>query len=118
MGKTSERVLGRKRRQRSLRRKIQGSSEQPRVTVFRSLKHTYAQLIDDTDGKVLATVSSKVVAEGSSKSVESAKAVGKRIAEIAKENNIEKAVFDRNGYLYHGRVAAVAEGAREGGLGF
>jgi len=118
MGKTSERVTSRKRRQRSLRRKIQGSTEQPRVSVFRSLKYTYAQLIDDTEGKVLATVSSQGLSEGSSKSVDSAKAVGKRIAEIAKEKNIEKAVFDRNGYLYHGRVAAVAEGAREGGLGF
>ncbi len=118
MGKTSQRIIGRKRRQRSLRRKLQGSTEQPRISVFRSLKHTYAQLIDDTDGKVIATVSSKGITENSSKSVDSAKAVGKRIAEIAKENNIEKAVFDRNGYLYHGRVAAVAEGAREGGLGF
>ncbi len=116
MGNTSKRELSRKRRQNSVRKTVKGTPSRPRICVFRSLKYTYAQLVDDVSGAVMATVTSKGLGDGSTKSVDSAKKVGQRIAEIAKENKVEKVVFDRNGYLYHGRVAAVAEGAREGGL--
>lgn len=99
---------------------MQGSAERPRLSVYRSLKVTYAQIISDETGTVLAAVSSReCIAEGkSTKAVESAKEVGKKIAQLAKEKSITKVVFDRNGYLYHGRVAAVADGAREAGLEF
>ncbi len=108
----------RKRRQIRVRKTIKGTSSQPRLCVYRSLSCTYAQLISDENGAVLVSASSKdTIAEGASaKSAESAKALGVKIAELAKEKEITKVVFDRNGYLYHGRVAAVAEGAREGGL--
>ena len=90
------------------------------MTVFRSLKNTYVQLISDESGKVLAQASSREVCadEASAGSVKTAELVGKLIAERAKEAKVEAAVFDRNGYLYHGRVAAVADGAREAGLVF
>jgi len=108
----------RKRRQKRVRKTVRGTDTKPRLSVFRSSRFTYAQLISDDSGKVLAAVSSRnTAAEGSSpKSKESAKAVGAKIAELAKEKELTEAIFDRNGYLYHGRVAAVAEGAREGGL--
>ena len=110
----------RKRRQARVRKSVKGTSERPRLCVFRSLKYTYVQLISDEDGSVLGSVSSKAIeTEGASRgSVDTAKLVGKKIAEVAKEKKISRGVFDRNGYLYHGRVAAVAEGAREGGLEF
>ena len=100
---------------RGVRGKINGTSERPRLTVFRSNKHIYAQLIDDLAGHTLAASSSlEDGLEGAP--VEVSKQVGERLAERAKEQDITKAVFDRNGYRYHGRVRAVAEGAREGGL--
>lgn len=101
-----------------VRKKITGTDARPRLCVSRSLKFTSVQLITDESNQVLATVSTKQLqADGKSgRSVESAKLVGARIAEIAKEQNIESVTFDRNGYLYHGRIAAVAEGAREAGL--
>ncbi len=107
-------------RRARVRRKVQGTNERPRLCVFRSLSYTYAQLISDESNQVLASVSSKTLAAAgaSPRSKESSKAVGQKIAELAKSKNITKAVFDRNGYIYHGRVAAVAEGAREGGLEF
>ncbi len=106
-----------------IRKKIKGTPEKPRLVVFRSLNHIYAQLIDDTDQKTLASVSSlnKETAEklaAAKGKVAKSKIVGNLIAEKAKSINIESVVFDRNGYLYHGRVKAVAEGAREGGLKF
>lgn len=106
-----------------IRKKIKGTPEKPRLVVFRSLNHIYAQLIDDTDQKTLASVSSlnKDTAEklaAAKGKVAKSKIVGNLIAEKAKSINIESVVFDRNGYLYHGRVKAVAEGAREGGLKF
>ena len=112
--------IARKRRQQRVRKNITGTDERPRLCVFRSLRYTYVQLISDDSSKVLASVSSrKIQADGkSSSSKETAKSVGLKIAEVAKEKNISKVVFDRNGYVYHGRVAAVAEGAREGGLKF
>ncbi len=108
------------RRHLRVRRKINGSSERPRIVVFRSLKHTYAQLIDDETGHTLAgasDLSPDLKPEGEGK-VGAAFAVGKSIAARAKELGISRAVFDRGGYLYHGRVKAVAEGARDGGLEF
>ncbi len=120
MANTSKKLLSRKKRQARVRRQIQGTASQPRLCVFRSLKYTYAQLISDETSTVLASATTKGmdVSGGSRSSKDGAKAVGAAIAKIAKEKNITKVVFDRNGYLYHGRVAAVAEGAREAGLDF
>lgn len=113
----------REKRKIRIRKKISGTPEKPRLSVFRSLKHMYAQLIDDTNHISIATVStsSKTLSDAlASKEgkVDKAKLVGKEIARIAQEKNIGTVVFDRNGYLYHGRVKAVADGAREGGLQF
>lgn len=103
------------RRKARIRATIHGTAQRPRLVVFRSLMHTYAQLIDDTNGKVLAS-SSDMKAKGTK--VEKAKTVGEEIAKAAKESKIDTVVFDRNGYKYHGRVKAVAEAAREAGLKF
>ncbi|NJN33104.1 MAG: 50S ribosomal protein L18 [Saprospiraceae bacterium] len=100
---------------RRVRKKINGTAERPRLNVFRSNKGVYVQIIDDTRGHTLVAASSKEVSVKGTKTETSA-AVGKLLAEKAKEAGITKAVFDRGGYLYHGRVKAVAEGAREGGL--
>ncbi len=105
---------------RRIRRKIRGSAGRPRLAVFRSLAHIYTQIIDDAEGRTLVSASS-VEKEGPVKgggNVAAAKAVGKLIAERAKEKGIQKVVFDRGGYLYHGRVKALAEAAREAGLEF
>lgn len=101
-----------------VRKKIVGTDVLPRLNVFRSGKFTYAQLISDESGRVLAAASTRsIVADGkSSKCTESAKELGKKVAELAKGQKIERVVFDRNGYVYHGRVKAVADGAREAGL--
>ena len=102
-----------------IRRKISGRLERPRLTVFRSLRHFYAQLVDDEGGVTLAaasTLGGKEKIPGSN--IEAAKEVGKRIADEAKKKNIETVVFDRGGYIYHGRVKAFAESAREQGLKF
>lgn len=98
----------------------EGTAETPRLTVFRSNKEIYAQLIDDTEGKTIASASSreKGIAEKKAAKIEQAKLVGNLIAEKAKEAGIENVVFDRNGYLYHGRIKSLAEAAREGGLKF
>jgi large subunit ribosomal protein L18 len=100
-----------------IRRKVSGSAARPRLNVFRSNKSIYAQIIDDTAGHTLAAASSLDKAVTGSKS-EQAKAVGQLVAERAKAAGITSVVFDRGGYLYHGRVKAVADGAREGGLDF
>lgn len=104
------------RRAHRTRARIRGTAEMPRLTVKRSLKHFYAQLIDDTSGKTLAAASDKDVAAG--KPMDQAKEIGKKIAEKAKVAGVTKCVFDRGSYRYHGRVAALADGAREGGLSF
>lgn len=105
----------RKRIHLRVRKKIKGTASVPRLCVFRSNKEIYAQLINDLDGHTITSASSKEVnVEGDRKEV--AKAVGKLIAEKAKSANVERGKFDRGGYLYHGRVKALAEGAREGGL--
>jgi large subunit ribosomal protein L18 len=106
-----------------IRKKISGTSDRPRLSVYRSLNHIYAQLIDDTTGKTLAAASSKSkeIAEdikNTKGKISGSKLVGSLIAKKALENNITNVVFDRSGFRYHGRVQAVAEGAREGGLKF
>ncbi len=101
-----------------LRKKVSGTAEKPRLAVFRSLKHVYAQIIDDTKGHTIVAASSQDEGHTTGGNVEGAKAVGARLAEKAKAAGIEAVVFDRGGFAYHGRVAALAEGAREGGLNF
>lgn len=102
-----------------LRKKLFGTSERPRLTVFRSARHIYAQLVDDTAGKTLIEASSLTAkVEGGKGSRAAAKAIGIEIASRAKGKNIKSVVFDRNGFQYHGRIQAVADGAREGGLLF
>ncbi len=122
MIKKFNRNKSRKRRHRIIRKSIQGTPERPRLNVFRSSKHIYAQIIDDTQMNTIVSsstldkqLSDKL--EGLTKK-EAAELVGKDIAEKAKEAGVEKVVFDRGGYLYHGRVKALAEGAREIGLKF
>ena len=115
-------VLARERRHRRVRAKIEGTTECPRLNIFRSLKNIFAQVIDDHTGQTLVSASTidKEVAsqlEGKTK-VEAARLVGQVVAERAKTAGIETVVFDRGGYQYHGRVAALAEGAREVGLKF
>ena len=109
------------RRQRikyRIRKKLSGSGDRPRMTVFRSNKQIYVQLVDDLTGKTLGAASSKEKEIASQKvnKIDQSKLVGKRIAEVAKEKGIENVVFDRNGYLYHGRVKNLAEAARKSGL--
>lgn len=102
-----------------VRGKISGTPQRPRLNVFRSNANIYAQLIDDVNGVTLASANTLEKAfEGATGNCEAAKKVGQLLAERAKEKGIEEAVFDRSGYLYHGRVAALAEGARDGGLKF
>jgi len=101
-----------------IRTKVQGTGERPRLNVYRSLNHIYAQVIDDSQGVTLvsaSTVAAKVKTGGN---MSAAKEVGKLIAERAKEKGIKKVVFDRGGYLYHGRIKALADAAREAGLEF
>lgn len=116
-------AIQRLRRKRRVRNKIVGTTERPRLSVFRSSKHIYAQLIDDLTGRTLISASSAVKKEERGKvgyggNVKAAKAVGLKLAEAAKAAGISKAAFDRGHYRYHGRVKALAEGAREGGLSF
>jgi large subunit ribosomal protein L18 len=108
----------RKRVHKRIRRKVAGSTERPRLAVFRSVKHIYAQVIDDAVGHTLAAASSNEKNGKGGGNVAGAKAVGKLLAERAKEKGVKSVVFDRGGYLYHGRVKALAEAAREGGLQF
>ena len=106
-------------RHRRVRGKIQGTAQRPRLNVFRSTKHIYAQLIDDVAGVTLASASSMEKGfEGFGGNKEAAKKVGMAIARKAQEKGISEIVFDRSGYIYHGRVKELAEGAREGGLKF
>lgn len=105
---------------RRIRKVVQGTSERPRMSVFRSNKEIYAQLIDDSTGKTLLSASSteKDIASQKVAKIEQATLVGKKVAEKATKAGITTVSFDRNGYLYHGRVKAMADGAREGGLNF
>jgi large subunit ribosomal protein L18 len=107
------------KRHRRVRAKISGTAERPRLNVFRSSKHIYAQLIDDVNGVTLASASSMDKSfEGNGGNAEGARKVGEMIAKNASAKGISEVVFDRGGYLYHGRVQALAEGARENGLKF
>ena len=114
MDKKIERRLKIKQR---IRTKVFGTAERPRLTVFRSNSQIYAQVIDDTKGATLASASSLAI-KGKGTKTEKAAIVGKAIAEAAKKAGVETVVFDRNGYLYHGRVKQLADAAREGGLKF
>jgi large subunit ribosomal protein L18 len=120
MSRLSDRIMRRKGRVRGVLRRAAG--DRKRLSVYRSSKHIYAQVIDDEEGITLAAASSieKTARDGlkTGASVDAAKAVGKLIAERAKEKGVKEVVFDRGGYLYHGRVKALAEAAREGGLSF
>ena len=106
------------KRRRRVRAKVRGSAERPRVSVFRSNRGIFAQLIDDDSGRTLASVSWIESDLRSLKPMEQAAKAGELLAQRAKAAGVERAVFDRGGYQYHGRVAALAEGAREGGLNF
>lgn len=122
MASVHERLTGRVRRHRRVRKRVYGTPERPRLCVFRSLRYVYAQIIDDEAGRTLVAADSRepdlISDAGSRRNVEAARAVGKALGERAKAAGIEKVVFDRGGYLYHGRVRALAEGARETGLEF
>jgi large subunit ribosomal protein L18 len=118
-----KRAESRQKRQKRVRRRIKGTPESPRLSVFRSLNHVYAQIIDDSTASTLVTASSltkeiRSQISGKGGNREGAAIVGKAIAERALEKSIKKVVFDRNGFLYHGRVKALAEAARENGLDF
>jgi large subunit ribosomal protein L18 len=117
-----KKLEGRERRKLRIRKKISGTTERPRLSVFRSTKHIYAQVIDDVTGRTLAhasTLSEELKgALGEANKTEAARKVGALIAEQCKAKNVSRVVFDRNGYLYHGRVVALADGARGGGLDF
>lgn len=111
------------KRKKRVGKRLNGSDQRPRLTVFRSHRHIYAQIVDDDKGHTLASSDSKRAAEmtlpeGLSGKRATAYRVGRALAEIAKEKGVATVVFDRNGYLYHGRIAALAQGARDGGLEF
>lgn len=120
MSLTNPRAVARIKRKARIRKKITGTSDQPRMSVFRSARHVYAQIIDDTTGVTLVTASSVEKGFKEQEKFENKKAaatyVGKLIAERALEKGIKKVVFDRNGFLYHGRVKALSDGARKAGL--
>jgi large subunit ribosomal protein L18 len=117
MAKTK--LEGRARRKLRIRKKVEGTTERPRLTVFRSNKQIYAQVVDDATGKTIASATSvgrEKAGEGGKRS--QAEQVGEAVASACKEKGITQVVFDRNGYIYHGRVKALADGARKGGLSF
>lgn len=114
----SKKVSRRKRIRKSIRRKIKGTSERPRLSVFKSNTSIYAQLIDDVQGTTLAQASSQELGDYNNPNIEVSNNVGKKLAEKATSNGLSQVVFDRNGYIYHGKIKALAEGAREGGLKF
>lgn len=120
--KSEKKTALRLRRQKSVRRRVRGSEERPRLCVFRSGRHMYCQVIDDVAGTTLCALSTlnanvKALVEGK-KPTEAAKILGSEMAKVCIEKNITKVCFDRNGFIFHGRIAAVADGAREGGLDF
>lgn len=122
MGKTNPKLVARLKRKKRIRRKITGVAERPRLSVFRSAKHIYVQIIDDQRGQTLAaasTLSKEFRAQGANlKKTEAARLVGKLLAERAKAAGISKVAFDRNGFLYHGRIKELADSCREHGLEF
>lgn len=118
MDVSQKRRVARLKRQARVRKKVRGTSERPRLSVFRSAKHIYAQIIEDSTGKTLVAASTleKGIELGKGGNVEAAKVVGSAIAKKALDQNITNVVFDRNGFLYQGRVQALADAAREAGL--
>jgi len=108
----------RERIKRGIRKNLEGTAVRPRLSVFRSNKAIYAQLIDDAKGHTIAAASSTEIGEKTRLNVATSKSVGKKVAEKAIASGVKEVVFDRNGYLYHGNIKALAEGAREGGLKF
>ena len=118
MDRLKKKKIRRQKIKMGIRKKIKGTSENPRLSVYRSNNEIYAQLIDDVDGKTIVAASSlqKDFDKKGKTNLEIAKLVGSLLAEKAKNAKIEKAIFDRNGFLYHGRVKALADGVREGGL--
>jgi large subunit ribosomal protein L18 len=120
MPKTSAKVLRRSRIRRRIRAKIRGTADRPRMAVYRSNTQIYVQIIDDENGHTIVSCSSRTKDLNSQplSKTETSREVGKKVADLAKEKGIEVVVFDRGGYKYHGRVKALAEGAREGGLTF
>ena len=122
MKKSNPSLLARERRRKHVRRTVHGEPDRPRLNIFRSEKHIYAQVIDDRKGHTIATASSldpKLKDKlGSAKPLEQAKIVGEAVAQRAIEAGVKKVVFDRAGYKYHGRVKSLADGARSGGLEF
>lgn len=116
-------IRSRERRRKIIRKKIMGSSQRPRISVYRSLNHLYAQIIDDVAGKTIFSLSTnspelKEKVKKDAGNVKGAGLLGTALAELCKKNGVTKVVFDRSGYLYHGRVKALAEAARKGGLEF
>ncbi len=120
MDKTKDRTVRRGRRRNGIRKRISGTPVRPRLAIFKSLRHIYAQVIDDLAGKTLCSASTRETIEGATTSgnAAAAKAVGKALAAKAKDAGIREVSFDRGGFRYHGRVKALAEAAREGGLKF
>lgn len=122
MSSLSQKKISRLKRQVRVRKKIKGTADRPRLNVFKSAKHIYAQLINDTDGSTVAATSTLLdevsTGLGYTGNIEAAQKVGASIAKLALAKDVTKVVFDRNGFLYHGRIKALAEAARENGLSF
>jgi large subunit ribosomal protein L18 len=119
MDQAKQRVVSRSRVKERIRRKVNGTAERPRLAVFRSLKHIYAQVIDDASGKTIASASSREKDSGAKgANAAAAKAVGALIAKKAKDKGVKQVVFDRGGYQFHGNIKALADAARENGLEF
>lgn len=118
MSKADKKYELRKKRKLRIRKRITGTSERPRLSVFRSAKHVFVQVIDDESGTTLASVGSYSKGKGERAGIPQCGELGKKIAESCLAKDIKRVVFDKNGYAYHGRIKAVADGAREGGLDF
>ena len=114
----SKKITKRLRIRRGIRKKIQGSTERPRLSVFKSNRNIYVQLIDDTTGRTLAHSSSQKIGDADKNNIETAEKVGKHIGELALRQDIKQVVFDRGGWPYHGRLKSLAQGARKTGLIF
>ena len=115
---TSLKTLARGRRQTRVRRRVRGTDQRPRLCVFRSNRHTYVQVISDESGRTIVSTSTMGLEGSGTGNKVAARKVGERIAELCRERNITEVVFDRNGFLYHGRIKEVADGARAAGLQF
>ena len=117
MKNTRKKANLRIKRKKRIRKKLQGTAERPRLSIYRSARHVYAQVIDDLSGKTVASVNSYKNKDGRANSDECSK-LGKQLAELCKQKEISSVVFDKNGFAYHGRVKAFADGVREGGIQF